>query len=144
MKEEEGGREGGRVGGKKEGGRARDKRDGRKGRGKGEGGREKREGGRERVQERGWKREEEEAGRGRESVNVGARQCLGNRVTIALHSRLHVLPHTFSLHMYTHTHTCFPPTTSDLNVQFLNCCFCCCNREPLPVTTYNTVSHHKH
>lgn len=112
MKEEEGGREGGRVGGKKEGGRARDKRDGRKGRGKGEGGREKREGGKERVEEREYKREggrgrrkrQEEGGRGRESVNVGVRQCLGNRVTIALHSRLHVLPHTFSLHMYTHTH----------------------------------------
>lgn len=100
------------MGGKKEGGRARDKRDGRKGRGKGEGGREKREGGKERVEEREYKREggrgrrkrQEEGGRGRESVNVGVRQCLGNRVTIALHSRLHVLPHTFSLHMYTHTH----------------------------------------
>jgi len=50
-------------------------------------------------------RKGEEGGRGRESVNVGMRQCPGNRVTTALHSRIHVLPHTFSLHILT-THVC--------------------------------------
>ena len=84
----------------REGERGRGKREGEEGQGKRDRGRW-----RTRGRGRGGKREDEEGGRGRESVNVGMRQCPGNRVTTALHSLIHVLPHTFSLHILTtHVH----------------------------------------
>lgn len=84
-------------------------REGKGGRGKEGGGRGTGEEGQGKMEDEregeGGKREDEEGGRGRESVNVGMRQCPGNRVTTALHSLIHVLPHTFSLHILTtHVH----------------------------------------